>query len=138
MIQWILAERMKGMYTHEENRLGSSELYVGEIGLGCMSLGTEVEPAINLIHEALDRGVNLLDTADLYDAGRNEEIVGKAIQGRRDQVILATKVGNRRLPGKRAGHGIRPKRISSKLSMTASDDSNGLYRPVSAAWRYIG
>ncbi|WP_336783938.1 aldo/keto reductase [Paenibacillus illinoisensis] len=84
----------------KKNRLGLSELYVGEIGLGCMSLGTEVEPAVNLIHEALDRGVNLLDTADLYDAGRNEEIVGKAIQGRREQVILATKVGNRRLPGK--------------------------------------
>lgn len=81
------------------NRLGSSDLMVSEIGLGCMSLGTEESKAIALIHEALDRGVNFLDTADLYDAGTNEEIVGKAIQGRRNRVILATKVGNRRIPG---------------------------------------
>lgn len=84
----------------KKNRLGSSDLLVGEIGLGCMSLGTEEGKAVTLIHEALDRGVNLLDTADLYDSGRNEEIVGKAIRGRRDRVILATKVGNRRIPGR--------------------------------------
>ncbi|MGG6310721.1 aldo/keto reductase [Paenibacillus macerans] len=82
------------------NRLGSSELIVGEIGLGCMSLGTEESNAIAIVHEALERGVNLLDTADLYDGGRNEEIVGKAIRGRRDRVVLATKVGNRRIPGR--------------------------------------
>lgn len=86
--------------TMKRNRLGTSDLMVGEIGLGCMSLGTELNSAVKLIHEALDHGVNLLDTADLYDAGRNEEIVGQAIKGRRDQVILATKVGNRRIPGK--------------------------------------
>ncbi|MCK8489362.1 aldo/keto reductase [Paenibacillus sp. MBLB2552] len=83
----------------KKNRLGSSELFVSEIGLGCMSLGTDESNAIALIHEALDRGVNFLDTADLYDAGTNEEIVGKALEGRRDQVILATKVGNRRILG---------------------------------------
>lgn len=82
------------------NRLGTSDLLVSEIGLGCMSLGTDEAKAIAIIHEALDRGVNFLDTADLYDEGRNEEIVGKAIQGRRADVILATKVGNRRIPGK--------------------------------------
>ncbi|WP_276356196.1 aldo/keto reductase [Cohnella caldifontis] len=81
------------------NKLGGSDLLVGEIGLGCMSLGTEESRAASIIHRALDRGVNLLDTADLYDAGRNEELVGKAIRGRRDRVILATKVGNRRIPG---------------------------------------
>jgi Predicted oxidoreductases (related to aryl-alcohol dehydrogenases) len=83
----------------KQNRLGSSELVVGEIGLGCMSLGTDEEKASALIHEALERGVTLLDTADLYDSGRNEELVGKAIRGRRGQVVLATKVGNRRIPG---------------------------------------
>lgn len=81
------------------NQLGTSELMVSEIGLGCMSLGTEERHAVALIHEALDRGVNLIDTADLYDDGRNETFVGKAIQGRRDRVVLATKVGNRRFPG---------------------------------------
>ena len=54
---------------------------------------------MKLIHEALDRGVNFLDTADLYDEGRNEELVGQAVQGRREDVIIATKVGNRRVPG---------------------------------------
>ncbi|MDO7907897.1 aldo/keto reductase [Paenibacillus sp. JX-17] len=83
----------------KKNRIGQSELYAGEIGLGCMSLGTEEAHAVTLIHEALERGVNFLDTSDLYDAGRNEELVGKAIKGRREDVILATKVGNRRIPG---------------------------------------
>lgn len=83
----------------KHNRLGSSDLMVSEIGLGCMSLGTEEKKAVSLIHEALDHGVNLLDTSDLYDSGRNEELVGKAIKGRRDQVVLATKVGNRRVEG---------------------------------------
>jgi aryl-alcohol dehydrogenase-like predicted oxidoreductase len=81
------------------NLLGSSELKVSEIGLGCMSVGTDERKAVALIHEALDRGINLLDTADLYDNGRNEELVGKAIEGRRDRVVLATKAGNRRIPG---------------------------------------
>ncbi|HEY2492758.1 MAG TPA: aldo/keto reductase [Paenibacillus sp.] len=80
-------------------KLGSSDLLMSEIGLGRMSLGTEESSAIPLIHQALEQGVNFLDTSDLYDAGRNEEIVGKAIQGRRDQVILSTKVGNRRVEG---------------------------------------
>lgn len=83
----------------KRNKLGNSELMVSEIGLGCMSLGTDEQQAIRIIHEALDRGVNFLDTADLYDAGRNEEIVGKAIRGKRSEVILATKVGNRRIEG---------------------------------------
>ncbi|MFC0216628.1 aldo/keto reductase [Paenibacillus chartarius] len=82
------------------NRLGSSELQISEIGLGCMSLGTEEKPALRIIHEALERGVNYLDTADLYDEGRNEELVGKAVRGRRSEVVLATKVGNRIVPGK--------------------------------------
>jgi len=84
----------------KKNRLGQSELFVSEIGLGCMSLGTEEARAARIIHEALDAGVNFLDTADLYDAGRNEELVGLAIRGRRSEVIVATKVGNRRIPGR--------------------------------------
>ncbi|BFT70788.1 aldo/keto reductase [Paenibacillus sp. P36] len=84
----------------KRNRLGASELMVGEIGLGCMSLGTDRQQAISMIHAALEHGVNFLDTADLYDDGLNEEIVGSAIQGRnRGEIIIATKVGNRRIPG---------------------------------------
>ncbi|MFB5678670.1 aldo/keto reductase [Paenibacillus terreus] len=83
----------------KKDRLGLSDLMVSEIGFGCMTIGTEEQKGIYLIHEALEKGINFLDTADLYDSGRNEEIVGKAVQGRRQDVILATKVGNRRLPG---------------------------------------
>lgn len=82
-----------------KNRLGKSDLVVSAMGLGCMSLGTDEKAAIPIIHEALELGVNFLDTADLYDDGRNEEIVGQAIRHRRADVILATKVGNRRIPG---------------------------------------
>ena len=84
----------------KRNRLGLSDLEVSEIGLGCMSIGTDKTKAVRIIHEALDKGVNFFDTADIYDAGRNEEIVGEALKGRRQDVILATKVGNRRIPGK--------------------------------------
>lgn len=101
------------------NRLGTSELYVSEIGLGCMSLGTNEREAVSLVHEALDSGVNLLDTADLYDDGLNEEIVGKAIEGRRDRVVLATKVGNRRTPGQE-GWSWDPSKAYIKSAVKAS------------------
>jgi len=77
-----------------KRQLGQSELYVSEVGLGCMSLGTEEKHAVSLIDEAIDRGINYLDTADLYDFGLNEELIGKAISHRRHDIILATKVGN--------------------------------------------
>ncbi len=79
----------------QRNKLGSSELYVSEIGLGCMSLGKDEKESINIIHKAIDEGVTFIDTADLYDFGANEELVGKALKGKRDQCVLATKVGNR-------------------------------------------
>jgi aryl-alcohol dehydrogenase-like predicted oxidoreductase len=75
------------------------ELEVSTLGLGCMGMsfayvgGTESE-SIDVIHYALDHGINFLDTADMYGPWSNEELVGKAIKGRRDQVILATKFGN--------------------------------------------
>ena len=97
MMPWL---KEGGGTRMKHNRLGNSELYVSEIGLGCMSLGTDKEKAIALVHEAIDGGINFLDTADLYDEGLNEEIVGEAIRGRRSAIILATKVGNRWEPGK--------------------------------------
>jgi len=84
----------------KQNRLGNSDLYVSEIGLGCMTLGTDETKAVSIVHEALELGINFFDTADLYDDGRNEELVGKAIKHHRSDVIIATKVGNRRQPGK--------------------------------------
>lgn len=79
----------------KKRQLGQSDLYVSEIGLGCMSLGTEENHAISIIDKAIEQGINYFDTADLYDRGVNEELVGKAIKHRRHDLILATKVGNR-------------------------------------------
>ncbi|MEH7883062.1 aldo/keto reductase [Bacillus sp. JJ1609] len=79
----------------KKRQLGTSDLYVSEIGLGCMSLGTDQLRAESVINAALEEGINYFDTADLYDFGENEEIVGKALKNVRDQVIIATKAGNR-------------------------------------------
>ncbi len=79
----------------EKRRLGKSDLYVTELGLGCMTLGTDALAAERIINAALEEGVNYFDTADLYDFGVNESIVGRALKPVREQVIMATKVGNR-------------------------------------------
>ena len=78
----------------KKNRVGKSNIYVSVLSLGCMSLGTDEHRAKEIIDIALDKGINHLDTADLYDFGKNEQIIGEAIKRRRDQVILTTKVGN--------------------------------------------
>jgi aryl-alcohol dehydrogenase-like predicted oxidoreductase len=79
-------------------RLGKGSLIVSEIGLGCMGMSefygaTDEAESMATIHAAIDRGVTLLDTADVYGLGRNEELVGRAIAGRRNEIILATKFG---------------------------------------------
>jgi aryl-alcohol dehydrogenase-like predicted oxidoreductase len=79
-------------------QLGKSSLHISEIGFGCMSLKGNHEENKNTIHKAIDLGVNFFDTADLYDKGANEVTVGKALSGLRDQVIIATKVGNQWKP----------------------------------------
>ena len=76
-------------------KLGKSDLMISRIGLGCMSIPTSNEhQGTSIIHRAIDLGINYFDTADLYERGLNETIVGKGIQGKRADVILATKVGN--------------------------------------------
>jgi aryl-alcohol dehydrogenase-like predicted oxidoreductase len=79
----------------EKRQLGQSDLYVSVLGLGCMTLGTDNNKAQEIIETALDEGVNYFDTADLYDFGTNEQIVGQALKHVREQVIIASKVGNR-------------------------------------------
>jgi aryl-alcohol dehydrogenase-like predicted oxidoreductase len=80
-------------------KLGNSGIDISAIGLGCMSMSPVYGPtddvtSIATIHRALELGINFLDTADIYGAGGNEELVGRAIKGKRDQVVLATKFGN--------------------------------------------
>ncbi|WNS74113.1 aldo/keto reductase [Bacillus sp. DTU_2020_1000418_1_SI_GHA_SEK_038] len=79
----------------KKRQLGTSDLYVSELGLGCMSLGTDATKAQEIIEAALEAGINYFDTADLYDFGTNEQIVGQALHHVRDKVIIATKAGNR-------------------------------------------
>ena len=75
------------------NQLGKSDLKVSEIGLGCMSIKHLVQGK-KIIQKALNYGVNFFDTADLYDKGVNEEIVGEVLKEKRQDVVIATKVGN--------------------------------------------
>lgn len=79
----------------KKRKLGNSDLWVTELGLGCMSIGTDEKTAREIIETALDEGINYFDTADLYDFGENEKIVGSALKHVRENVILASKVGNR-------------------------------------------
>ncbi len=70
-------------------------MYVSVLGLGCMSLGKDEKTARNIIDAALAEGVNYFDTADLYDFGENEKMVGNALKEVRENVIIASKAGNR-------------------------------------------
>ncbi len=107
-------------------RLGKSSLIVSAMGLGCMgmsqSYGTpDDQESIATIHHAIDRGITMLDTADMYGIGANEELVGKAIAKRRNEVILATKFGNVRAPdGRFLGVSGRPEYVQSACEASLS------------------
>jgi aryl-alcohol dehydrogenase-like predicted oxidoreductase len=87
----------------QQRRLGSQGLQVSAIGLGCMGMSQSYGPAdeqqsVATIHRALDLGVSFLDTADMYGPFTNERLVGRAVAGHREEVVLATKFGNQRRP----------------------------------------
>src|SRR5438132_2189639 len=95
---------MSGTMVTERRRLGKSGPEVSAIGLGCMSLsgvyGTSDDAAaIPFLQRAIDLGVDFLDSSDAYGLGQNEELLGRALKGRRDKVVLATKFGQDRRTG---------------------------------------
>src|SRR6516162_3561921 len=102
-----------GAVAMEKRRLGKGGPEVSAIGLGCMSLSgvygaSDDEAGIRLIHSAIELGVDHLDSSDMYGWGQNEELLGRALKGRRDRVVLATKFGQTRRPGGANGVDGRP------------------------------
>jgi len=101
----------------EQRELGRSGLRVSAVGLGCMGMSefygsADEAESIATIQRALDLGVTFLDTADMYGVGRNEELLGRALRGRRDGVVVATKFGIVRGPkGERLGISGKPEYI---------------------------
>ena len=95
----------------EQRTLGGQGLVVSALGLGCMGMSQSYGPgddqeSVATIHRALDLGMTFLDTADVYGPYTNERLVGRAVAGRRDEVVLATKFGNQRLDdGRRVVNG---------------------------------
>ena len=107
-------------------QLGKNGPQVSAIGLGCMGMtdfyttGTDTREATATLHRALELGVNLLDTADMYGPHTNEELIGKAIAGKRDQVFLASKFGIVRDPANPGARGVngRPEYIRQSIDGT--------------------
>ncbi|WP_394840430.1 aldo/keto reductase [Pendulispora rubella] len=111
------------------------------IALGCMSMGrgswygpSDEAESIATIHEAIERGVNVIDTGDFYGMGKNELLVGKALQGRRDKVLLSVKFGTLRAPdGTLLGYDTRPAATKNAIAHSLSRlgvDCIDIYRPA--------
>jgi aryl-alcohol dehydrogenase-like predicted oxidoreductase len=105
------------MQNVQHRPLGKSSLKVSAVGLGCMSLSgvygaAEDAASEDLVRFAIDQGVNHLDSADMYGWGQNEDVVGRAIKGRRERVVLATKFGQTRRDGQPNGVNGRPEYVA--------------------------
>jgi aryl-alcohol dehydrogenase-like predicted oxidoreductase len=118
-------------------RLGSQGLTVSAIGLGCMGLSQSYEPAVEqesiaTLHRAIDIGCTFLDTAEVYGPFTNEDLLGRALEGRRDQVTIATKFGFRLENGKNVGTDSRPAHIrdvvEASLKRLRTDHIDLLYQ----------
>src|SRR5438309_6480113 len=95
---------MSGTVVTERRRLGKAGPEISAIGLGCMSLSgvygaSDDEAGVALIHRAVELGIDHFDSSDMYGWGQNEELLGRALKGRRNGVVIATKFGQTRQPG---------------------------------------
>ena len=89
---------MSNFSDHPKRKLGASDIEMAPIGLGCMSFSgvygaSDDDAAVELIHHAIDSGIDALDSSDMYGWGHNEELLGRALAGRRDKIVLITKFG---------------------------------------------
>jgi aryl-alcohol dehydrogenase-like predicted oxidoreductase len=124
----------------EYRTLGTTGVRVSTHCLGAMMFGswgnTDVDACVRIVHEALDAGINFVDTADVYSAGESEQIVGKALAERRDEVVLATKVHGRMGPGQNDEGNSRlwiTREVESSLRRLGTDhiDLYQIHRPES-------
>src|SRR6201993_1159678 len=95
---------MSGMAVTQRRRLGKAGPEGSAVGLGCMSLSgvygtSDDEAGVRLIHRAIELGVDHFDSSDMYGWGQNEELLGRALKGRRDGIVIASKFGQTRRPG---------------------------------------
>src|SRR6516225_338061 len=108
---------MSGTVVIERRRLGRVGPEVSAIGLGCMSLSgvygtSDDEAGIRLIHRAIELGVDHFDSSDMYGWGQNEELLGRALKGRRNGIVIATKFGQTRRSGQGNGVDGRPEYVA--------------------------
>jgi aryl-alcohol dehydrogenase-like predicted oxidoreductase len=124
-----------------KRRLGRQGLEVSALGLGCMgmsqSYGVPNDPeSVATIHRAIDLGLTFFDTAEAYGPYRNEELLGRVLQGRRDRVVIATKFGFRLEGGKNVGLDSRPEHVrevvDSSLRRPGTDRIDLLYQHIAS------
>jgi len=122
----------------DQRRLGGQGLMVSALGLGCMGMSwgygaRDDAESVATVHEAIDLGITFFDTAEVYGPYENEKLLGRALQGRRDRVLIATKFGFKIGPdGKTAGTDSRPEHIKevvdASLQRLQTDHIDLLYQ----------
>jgi len=130
---------MKSVGRRESRQLGTAGPSVFPLALGCMGMSgmyghADENESIATIHDALDRGVTLIDTGDFYGMGHNEMLIGRALKGRRDKALLSVKFGALRAPnGAWSGYDARPAAVKNFLAyslMRLQVDYIDIYRPA--------